>query len=229
MTAHPHTGHNMPPDPIDEAVAPYADAISEAESWLDGAAVENEGQMNAVDDLTKQIKAALKSVTAGEKSATAPIHDAWKAEKAKWKPTIDDLSRIRDGLIGLVAGFKAKLAAEKKAAERAAWEAADKARREAEAKAAAADLTNIDAQRDAEEARQAALEAVKAAQAQAKDTVKGMRKVQRYEITDHRAALHHIAANDRDAITAFIEEYVRRNFKVKSIAGVRVWEQKEAF
>ena len=224
-----HAGHNMPPDPIDEAVAPYADAISEAESWLDGVAVENEGQMKAVDDLTKQIKAALKDVKEGQTSEAAPHHDAHKAALARWKPTLDDLARIRDGLVGLVSGFKAKLAAEKKAAERAAWEAADKARREAEAKAAAADLTNIEAQREAAEAKQAALDAVKAAQAQAKDTVKGMRMVQRYEITDHKAALHHIAANDRDAMTAFIEDYVRRNFKVKPIAGVRVWENKEAF
>ena len=132
-------GDNNPPDPIDEALAPYGDFIAEAETWLDGAVVENEGQMKAVDDLTKNIKAALKTVTEAEKSAAAPHYDAWKNEKARWKPTLDDLTRIRDGLVEAVSAFKAKLAAEKKAAERAAWEAADKARREAEAKAAAAE------------------------------------------------------------------------------------------
>lgn len=221
--------HNNPPDPIDEALAPYGDYIAEAEAWLDGGAVENEGQMKAVDDLTKQIKAALKDVNAGEKSAAAPLHDAWKAEKARWKPTIDDLARIRDGLVAAVSGFKAKLAEEKRAAERAAWEAADQARREAEAAAAKAEASDLEAQREAAAAKQAAMEAQKAAQAQAKDGVKGMRKVTRYEITDHRDALHDIAANDREAITAFIEEYVRRNHKVRTIKGVRVWEEKEAF
>ena len=222
-------GHNNPPDPIDEALAPYADAIAEAEGWLDGELVENEGQMKAVDDLTKAIKAALKDVNAGEKSAAAPLHDAWKAEKARWKPTIDDLTRIRDGLVSAVSAFKAKLAAEKKAAERAAWEAAEKARREAEEAAAKADPANLEAQREAAAAKQAAQDAVAAAQSQSKDSVKGMRKVTRFEITDHRDALHWIAKNDRDAITAFVDEYVRRNHKQTQIAGVRVWEEQEAF
>lgn len=222
-------GHNSPPDPIDEVLAPYGDTISEAESWLDGTKVENEGQMKAVDALTKDIKAALKAVTEGEKSAAAPLYDAWKAEKARWKPTIDDLSRIRDGLVSLVGDFKKKLAAEKAAAERAAWEAADKARREAEAKAAEAASGDIEAMREAAAAKEEAAQLAKQASAQRQNTVKGMRKVQKYEIQDHRAALHDIAANDRDAMTAFIEEYVRRNFKTRTIAGVRVWEEKEAF
>ena len=41
--------HNGPPDPIDEALAPFGDTITEAEGWLDGTAVETEGQMKAVD------------------------------------------------------------------------------------------------------------------------------------------------------------------------------------
>lgn len=221
--------HNNPPDPIDEALAPHGDTIDEAEGWLDGALVENEGQMNAVDALTKGIKEALKDVIAGEKSAAAPLHDAWKAEKARWKPSIDDLVRLRDGLIAAVSPFKKKLADEKKAAERAAWEAADKARREADALVAQANAADISAQREAAEAKQAAMDAKRAAQTQAKDTVKGMRKVMRYEITDYKAALHDIAANHRDAMTAFIKAFVASNFKKMTIAGVRVWEEKEAF
>lgn len=229
MNAPANIGHNAPPDPIDEALAPYGDTITEAESWLDGSKVENEGQMKAVDALTKEIKSALKSVNAGEKSAAAPLHDAWKAEKARWKPTIDDLTRIRDGLVSLVGDFKKKLAAEKAAAERAAWEEADKARREAESKAAEAASGDIDAQREAAAAKERAAALVREASATREDTVKGMRKVQKYEIQDHRAALHDIALNDREAVTAFIEEYVRRHFKARSIKGVKVWEEKEAF
>jgi len=80
------------------------------------------------------------------------------------------------------------------------------------------------------EAAQAQAEAAqKAAMAAKNDTVKGMRTVTRYQIEDHRAALHWIAANDRDAMTAFIEEYTRRNHKDKQIAGVKVWQEKEAY
>ena len=59
--------------------------------------------------------------------------------------------------------------------------------------------------------------------------MKGLRTVHRHEITDHRAALHWIAANDREAITAFIDAYAAKHFKDKPIAGVRVWAEKEAF
>jgi hypothetical protein len=224
-------GHNQAPDPLDEALAPYGDFITEAESWLDGEAVTTEDQMKAVDKIAKQIKAAKRDVTAAQKSESAPLHDAWKASLARFKPTIDDLDRMTKGLAALVDGFKRKLAEEKRAAERAAWEAAEKARKEAEAKAAVADPANIEEQREAGEARRTAMEAEKAAQAARKDTasVKGLRTVTRYEITDHKAALHWIAANDRDAMTAFIEDYVRRNHKSKQIDGVRVWQEQEAF
>lgn len=229
MNVQSDIGHNNPPDPIDEALAPFGEYITEAEAWLDGSEVETEGQMKAVDALTKEVKAALKAVTTGEKSAAAPLHDAWKAEKARWKPTIDDLTRIRDGLVSIVGKFKSKLAEEKRAAERAAWEAAEKAKREAALKAAKASDSDIEAKREADAARQAAIDAEKAAQKQAKDGVKGMRKVTKFEIQSHRDALHWIAENDKSAMTGFIEDYVRRNHKTCTIAGVRVWETKEAF
>lgn len=221
--------HNNPPNPIDEALAPYGDFISEAESWADGSPVENADQMKAVDGLTKEIKAAKKAVSMAEESEAKPIYDQWKAKKAEFKPTLDDLDRIIKALVGIVAPFKAKLAAEKKAAERAAWEAADKLRREAEAKAALAAAGDLEARREADAAKQEALEAQKAAQVSARDKVGGMRKVVRFEIHDHRAALHDIAKNDRPAITEFIDAYVAKNFKLRTIDGVKVTETKEAF
>lgn len=225
----PAAGHNNPPDPLTEALAPYGDFITEAESWLDGEAVSDEGQMKAVDALSKQIKAAEKAVKDAEESAAKPLYDAWKAEKAIYAPTLDDLGRIKKGLAALVNDFKRKLAAEKAEAERVARMEADRARREAEAKARAADAADIEAQREAA-AAQAEAERKQAEAAKAsKDTVKGLRKVTRYEITSHKDALHWIAQNDRDAMTAFIDDYVRRNHKAGAIAGVRVWEEKEAF
>jgi len=80
MTNPAPIGHNSPPDPIDEALAPYGDAISEAENWLDGTPVENEDQMKAVDAVIKDIRAAKSDLVKAKKSATAPLHDAWKAE-----------------------------------------------------------------------------------------------------------------------------------------------------
>lgn len=222
--------HNMPPDPIDEALAPFGDVISEAEGWLDGTPVENEGQMKAVDTLIKDMKAAKKAVEAAEESEAKPIYDQWKAAKERYKPTLTDLDRIVKGLVATGGAFKRKLAAEKEAArkeaERLAWEETRKAQETARNAAA----NDIEAQRAAAEQAAAAEAAQKAAQSAAKDTVKGMRTVTKYEVTDHRALLHWIAKNDKDAVYAFIEEWARRNHKDYIAAeGLRVWSEKESF
>ncbi len=229
MNAPAKVGDNRPPDPIDEALAPYGDTISEAENWLDGTPVENEGQMKAVDALLKDIKAAKKAVSAAEESEAKPIYDQWKAAKARYAPTITDLDRIAKGLVSILDAFKRKLAAEKAEAARKAQEEMWRKAREAEEASRAANAGDIEAQRKAAELQQAFDEAEAEARAASKDTVKGMRTVTKYEVTDHRAALHWIAKNDREAITAFVDEYVRRNHREKTMDGVRVWQEKEAF
>ncbi len=228
MNAPAVIGHNLPPSPIDEALAPYGDTITEAEGWLDGTAVENEGQMKAVDSLLKSIKDAKKAVERAEESEAKPIYDAWKQAKARYAPTLADLDRIAKGLVAIVDGFKRKLAAEKAEAERKARAEAEAAMRAAREAAEKADAANIEAQREAEAARLEAEAAAARARAAAADTVKGMRETWFYEITDHRDALHWIARNDKDAVTRFVEEYVRQHFKQQPIAGVRTWKEKVA-
>lgn len=226
MNIQPRT-HNNPPDPIDEALAPFGDAISEAENWLDGAPVTNEGQMKAVDALAKSIKDAKKAVTAAEESAAKPIYDQWKAEKAKFAPTITDLDRIIKGLAAAVDAFKRKLAAEReaerKAKEAAAWEAT----RKAEAAARAADVSNIEAQRAAD----AAMAEARIAQAEAKavEGVKCLRLTWFHEVTDISALLRWINLNDRAALDAFAEEYARKR-RADGIPrdGMRAWQERVA-
>ena len=230
MNAHDRL-HNNPPDPIDEALAPYGDFIDEASNWLDGSPVETEAQMKAVDDLLKQIKAAHKSVEAAQKSESAPLHDAWKAALARYKPTLDDLDRIKKGLIGAVDAFKRKLAAERAEAERKARAEAEEKARSAREAATRAQETDLEAQRAAAEAQaeaeRAQIDATKASKAA---QVKGLRTVTRYEITDHRALLHWIAAHDRDAITAFIEAYANKNHgDGRTRDGLNVWKEKVAW
>lgn len=223
-------GGNAPPDPIDAICAAYEGVRMEAETWLDGTTVvDDEPTMKAVDRIRSEARQWRLDLERGQKDATAPLYDAYKAEGLRWKPTIEDAKRIEGGLVSLVDGYKRKLAAQKEAERKAAWEAAQAAQREAEAAARAAAADDLEAQREAAAAAQAAMDAEKAAQAAQRDTVKGMRSVTRYEIEDHRAALHDIAASDRDAVTTFIEDYVRRNFKARAIKGVRVWTEKEAF
>ena len=230
MNAPAVIGHNNPPDPIDDALAPFGDVISEAESWLDGQKVETEGQMKAADVLLKGIKSARKAVDDARDMSTKPLHDAWKTEVARWKPTQDDLDRLAKGLIAILDDFKRKLAAEKEAArkeaERLAWEETSKAQEAARL----ADASDIEATRAAAAQIEAAEEAQRKAAEAAKDTVKGLRTVTRYEITDHKALLNFIAKNARDDVTTFIEEWARKNHKAHPAAdGLRVWTDKEAF
>ena len=222
-------GHNNPPDPIDVALQPYADVLLEIGNWLDGAEVENEGQLEATDRLLKELKAARKAIDTARDECTKPLHEAWKSEVARWKPAQDDLDRQVKCLVAAQAPYKTKLAAEKEAARLKAEEAARAKAEEARQAHLKAQAASIEEQRKAaaliEEAEAAAREASRAA----KDTIKGMRTVHVYEIEDYRAALHWIAKNDRDAVTAFIEDYVRRNFKTYLIDGVKAETKKEAF
>lgn len=223
-------GGNNPPDAIDEALAPYGDAIEEAENWLDGSTVETEGQMNAVDLLIKDLRKCKSDLAKAEKSATAPLHDAWKAEIARWKPTKDDVERRLKGLAAVVDPFKRKLAQEKEAAKQRAYEEARAKERAAEEARAKANAASYEEQVEADRLAQEAMEAKKAASAANKDKVTGLRTVTRYEITDHRALLNWIAKNRRDDVTAFIEEWARRHHKSHDNAdGLRVWTEKEAY
>lgn len=222
--------HNNPPDPLDEALAAYGDHISEAEGWLDGEPVTTEGQMQAVDAILKEIKAAEKAVTAAQKSEAAPLHDAWKAALARYKPTLDDLGRIKKGLIAAVDGYKRKLAAERAEAERKAREAAEAKARAAHEAAMKAQESDLEAQRAAAAAqREAEIAQIEAAKASKAATVKGMITRTFHEVEDHRALLHWIVKNDRDAITGFVEEYARRNHSLGcKMDGLRVWQEKVA-
>lgn len=222
-------GANNPPDPIDEATAPFGDVIAEAANWLDGAKVETEAQMKAVDELIKGMKAARKAIDEARDAVTRPLNEAWKAEIARWKPTQDDLDLQVKGLVALVDGFKRQLAAEKAEADRIAQAAAREASQRAHEAARRADATNIEATR----AAAVALAEAEAAQAKARaardDTVGGLKTYHMHEILDHRGVLHWIAKNDRDAVTAFITSYVAKNAKAFPPDLVRNYTEKRAF
>lgn len=225
----PPAGHNNPPSPIDEITAAYEAEREEAANWTDGEPVQNEAQMKEVDDLRKSMRQWRLDLERGQKSATAPLYEAYVTERDRWKPTIEDAKRIEKALVATVDAFKRKLAEKKRAEERAAWEAAEKARREAEEKARAAE-SDLDAQRKAAAAKEAAMNLEKAAQAAKKDQVKGLRTVTKYEIIDYKALLHWLAVNRKDDLTAWMDEWARKNHKPNPKAdGLRVWTDREAF
>ena len=225
----PHN-HNNPPSPIEAVQAQFDDVICEIQNWTDGKPVETEAQMLTVDKLLREFKTYRTALAAAGKEITDPPHKVWKAAVAEVKIHTDDADRLQSALVAVVAPIKKRLADEKAEAERLAQQAAWEATRKAQEAARAANAADIEAQR-AVAAAQAEAEAAQAkANAARKDTVKGMRTVTRYEVTDHRALLHWIAANRRDDLTAFLDEWARKNHKDNRNAdGLTVTETREAF
>lgn len=225
----PAIGHNNPPDPLDEAIAPYSDAIEEAENWLDGSAVKTEAQMNAVDALLKDVKAARKAADDARKGEGDPLRLQVEAINARYNPTLKDLTRIKDGLIAINGDYKKRLAEEKAAAERKAKQEAYAAAEAARIAAQKADAGDIEAQREASAMADEADKARREASSAGGDRVKGLRTVHRYEIQEYGEAINWIRVNDRGALLAFIDDYVRANHKTKMIKGVKTWTEREAF
>lgn len=233
-------GHNGGPDLIDEICGRFEAQRMEAENWTDGAPVENEAQMKTVDAIRKDMRAWRLDLEKGQKDATAPLYEAYKAEGARWKRYIDDAKRIEGCLVATVDSYKRKLAAQKAEKERLAREEEARKLREAQeaAEEARENSGDLEARRAADAAaREAEIARINAAKA-SKDTVKGMRTVTRFAFEDpteanprggRKLALNDIAQNDPEAVTAFVDEYVRRHHAVRPIAGVRVWQEQEAY
>ena len=222
-------GHNGPPDPIDLVLAEYEGVILEAQNWADGESVSSQDEMKAVDAVLKQFKTYKSALAKAGKERTDPLHKAWKAEVAAVKVYTDDADMVQKALVACVGPFKEALASEKREAERLAWEESNRLRREAEAKEAAANAADIEAQREIMAAKQAAVDAEKHAKDVGKDAPKGMRTITHYEVTDYSDLLRWMNKHARAELEMFADDYVRRSHKMQAMSGVRVWETKEAF
>lgn len=225
-------GGNAPPEPIDAMLAiqnEFEGVFAEVANWLDGTPVESDEHMRAVDALLASVKDAARMAKDAKEAEYRPHKTACDAVVTRWKAFLDDLDRQAKGLAAAASDYKRKREAERQAAEREARAEAERKMAEAEAAARAASKNDIEAQREAAAlAREAAQAQGKIAELRA-DKTRGLRTVHKHEITDHRAALHWIATNDREAVTEFIVEYVRRHSSSRAIDGVRVWTEKEAF
>jgi len=234
-------GHNNPPKPtpIEQARETISLLDVEASAWFDGEPIQNQKQ---ADDVARLIDAARKAKQRfdGERKAEKKPHDdAAKAVDAKWKPVIAGADRIVE--IGKAAQtpWLIKLDAEKREAE-------EKARKEAEAKAAEARrlAQEADGSLAAAKARDAAIEEAKRAEwaaqqaANEKAGAKGagmartisLRTTWCSIVEDRRALLNHIAKTDPDALTAFVEDWAAKAVRAgaRELPGARVYEEKAA-
>jgi len=223
-------GDNNPPSLIDEITSEYSDTIEECGNWLDGAFVENDGQSKAVDALLKDMKAAKKALTEAQTSETRPLNDAKTAIIASYKPTQADFDIIIKGLAAAQSPYKLKLAAEKEAAKRAAYDLAREKEREAAKLVAQAGATDIEAQREAQQAQQAAIDAKQAASDANRDKVKGLRTYKTATVTDYAAFFKWLQATNKELVISWLDEQATKHMNAggNSIAGVTIKAEKKA-
>ena len=228
----PPSTHNGGPDldPIDAALAPWSNDIDEAQSWLDGEAITEVSQMDAVDALIKSITRCGVELEEARKATTGPLRAIWQAELDRWKPTTADIDLTKTKLLKLVAPVKEKLAAAEREKKRVAWQLAEDARLEAESlqAAALAEETNIDAQREADAAALTAKMATTEARKASVSDVKGMKTVHHHKVESGQKVIDWIIEKDIGAMQQFIRDYVGASKNKDAIDGVRTWKTRGA-
>lgn len=209
-------GGNAPP-PFEAFSMALDDIYSEAGNFLDGAAIENQGQADAVGVILSSVKKIRKDADAARAEEKRPHMDAAKAVDTQWRPLLDRCDTIETAAKAPLTAYLNKLAERQREVERIAREEAARKAQEA-----------IQAERESR-GNLAAVEGVKALQraadAAAKDAAKagkvkphvagadraiGMRTYWTGTITDRRELLKWIMHSDAAALSAFMDEYVRK-------------------
>lgn len=220
--------------PFDDASTHIDDLYAEAKNWLDGSAIENQAQCDALDVLDKSLLDAGNRLEALRIEEKKPLDDQVKAIQDRYNPYIQkDKGKVaiaRSTLNPLRAAWKKRLAAEAAAK-------ADKARREAEEERAKADAAirasagNLEARESAEEALATAKEAEKyAAKLDKKATVgTGLRTYYHAELVDLTAAIRYYWTLHKQAFADLVCDMAEKDAgEGVTIPGFRVFEEKRA-
>lgn len=224
-------GGNEPPA-FEAYMMALDDAYSTAQDFLDGSALENDGQADAVGKILSEVKKIKKDANAERIEEKRPHDDAGKAVQAKWKPLLERADTILAAAQKpLTAYLNQKAAKQAEEARKAREEAERKAQKAIAAERQAESMDDLEKARAAqEEADQAARDAKRASKAKAHvagvDRAVGLRTYKVVTVTDHRKALLWIAARDKSALDAFIDDYARRNAPTRPMDGVEVTEEK---
>lgn len=233
-------GNNPPePTPIEEARELVSLLDVEASAWFDGEPIKNQKQADEVARLIDAARKAKQQFDKDRKAEKQPHDEAAKAVDAKWKPVIADAERILEIAKAAQTPWLIKLDEEKRAAE-------EKARKEAEAKAAEARrlAEEADGSLAAAKARDAAIEEAKRAEWKAQQAhndkagAKGagmartvsLRTTWRSLVEDRRAILNHIAKTDPESLTAFVEDWAAKAVRkgARELPGVNIYEERAA-
>lgn len=235
----PGIGHNQPPKtPFETAVDSISTLHTEATNWLDGDAIENQGQADAVSVLLDDARKAKKAADASRKTENKPFDDGKKEVQGRYNPLLKRCDTIADACKKVLAPFLAKIDEEKRKVAEQARKDADEALAKAQEKHAAAGTTDFAAREEAERYIDDAKAALAFAAHAAKDkgAAKGgtravtLRSVYIPSITDLTAAARHYWTTDIDALESLILDLVRRDVRdgKHDIPGVTITEERVA-
>jgi hypothetical protein len=174
-------GGNMPPETPFELVRDKISSLyDEACLWLDGEPIATQGQADDLSNLLNMIRAAEKTAEEAREIEVKPFNDGKAEVQARYNPLIADTKTMKgkttlamDACKKALAPWLAKVADEKEAIARKAREEADAQRQAAqEAVRAAQAATDLAAREAAEQQLQQAKQADAAAKRAEKDTAK---------------------------------------------------------
>lgn len=240
MTAITMLGHNNPPEPTPfEAAAERIDTLfMEAKHWLDGNEAGSQAEADAIGKLMDMVRAAKKDADAKRAEEKRPHDEAAKAVQEKYRPLLTRADLMVEGCKAAITPWLMKIEAEKRARE-------DAARKEAEAKALAAQeavraaqAADLEAREKAEallrDAKKAEAAATKATndKAHAKGGARAVTLRTSYdaEVTDMQAFARWAWGHRQADLAEFLDGLAKRVVAagVRDIPGVTVHEIKTA-
>lgn len=235
-------GHNNPPEPTPyEAVRENVETVYlEASNWLDGAPVENEVTAENISKLINLLRDSEKKAEAARKEEKEPYLKAGKEVDSKYKVLTDKINMALGACKKALTPWLEKQEAIKR-------EVAEKARREAEEKAKAAqeafratELTNLAEREKAEAMLKDAMKAESKAKTAEKDTAKAsssgvgravsLRTVYIPILINEKEAARHYWAKNKEPFIALLNELAAQDvrFGNKEIPGFEIKEEKRA-
>lgn len=215
MNAHATIGHNR--SPFELAKERIEDLYEEAKNWLDGEPIGSQGQADMVQKLLRDIQAAEKEADDARKAEAKPHDDAKAAIQERYNVLIGKTKTVTGLSVLAIDACKKALAPWLIKLDEENQRKAEEARKEAEAKAAAAReaMQQRQSLEDAEraealvrEAKQAEADARKAGNAKASAKGEGravsLRDKYTPEITDYTAFARHVWTAHRSDMEQFL-------------------------
>ena len=207
-------GHNSTPfDMFDMALG---DVYATAKDFLDGAAIETQGQADVVGLVISEAKKLRRDIDAARADEKRPHDEAAKAVQVKWKPLLDRCDTIERAAKAPLSAWLNQLAEEQREAERLAREEAMRLQQAAiEAERAAQGIAGQEAAKEAQaladDAAKAANRASKAkAQVAGTDRALGLRTYWTAKVTNNAELLRWIRENDPQPLRDFLADYARK-------------------